>query len=1079
MKPMLALAKANANYCPVSPTLFHNNTANKTSSSLTNPHMKTLLCILLFLCTRSTAQTPVPMTMQPMLTYIEAFDSISTWTNNFGSGKGANRFTAVPTGGTATIPDPMNITTNSSSFITTQMSAGGLYKDTTGKLLFLVTGTTNNTNSLAIDMHFDFTGINAGNLSFDWATVFNGVPTSNRTGTLKIYASVNGTAFTELTAAEVTATNHTFAGGSITNVTLPASFNNSSPAFLRFYYYNSAGGTTGSRPALAIDNIKITASGNPCTTPVAPATNLSFNNVTATSVSGSFTAANPAPDGYMIVATSQGSLTSLPADSTVYQPGDDVGDGTVIYIGNGNSFTATDLNPSTAYTFYVFSVNQYCNGSLRYLSTNPLTDMQSTTAGPPCQAPVQAPSNLIFSNLTTTGMNGDFTASPDASEYLVVASVNNTLSANPVNGMDYNPGDLLGGGWVLYRGGATHFTSVNLSHSTTYYYFIFGLNDFACSGGPVYLTSSILMGQQSTHVLLPCNTPDHAAKDLILQPDQNAITGFFTPGDAVTDAYLVVMSSSNSLSALPQDGIHYTLGNSLGGGTVISMGKNYSFYADGLSGTTLYYFFIFPYNDICIGGPIYKTDTYLQGNATTIVAPALNYYFGNLHSHSSHSDGNQDDKAKIPYDDYDFAKNALCMDFLGISEHNHYTSKNNPGMTLANYSLGLNDATNYTNAHPGFLALYGMEWGTLSNGGHSLIYGIDSLLGWETINGRPNYDIFVPKNDYVSPAGLFNKVNSFASSNAFSTLAHPSFNDYQQLAYSPYNASADSAIAGIALESGPAFSTDTSYTAPGSNMEFLDYYLRMLSLGYHIAPVIDHDNHNMTFGRTANSRTAVIASSIAKNDFMQAMRNMHFYATQGCNTQANISIQGQMMGSEITHEYAPAIVVTTKNASSSVLPVVKIMYGIPGSGLAPTELISDTARALSYTDITLPQNSTAYYYADISYGTKRTITAPIWYTRLPDPVLEHVPGKTSNSMNEIKLLANPVSQYLELYIKTKQQKQVTFTIYNLSGQKVISYPCLVTGSQTIHLPVSSLPAGMYILESFSDNEKTRLKFVKS
>src|SRR5690606_3216239 len=124
-------------------------------------------------------------------------------------------------------------------------------------------------------------------------------------------------------------------------------------------------------------------------------------------------------------------LTSNPVDSTVYSVGDDVGDGVVVYCGSGNSFTAGNLNPTTAYTFYVFSVNQYCNGALRYLTANPLTATQSTTAGPPCQTPTQAATNLSFTNITTGSMKGSFTPSPDASEYLVVATVNGSLSSLP------------------------------------------------------------------------------------------------------------------------------------------------------------------------------------------------------------------------------------------------------------------------------------------------------------------------------------------------------------------------------------------------------------------------------------------------------------------------------------------------------------------------------------------------------------------------------------------------------------------------------------------------------------------------
>src|SRR5690606_11608017 len=100
-----------------------------------------------------------------------------------------------------------------------------------------------------------------------------------------------------------------------------------------------------------------------------------------------------------------------------------------------------------------------------------------------------------------------------------------------------------------------------------------------------------------------------------------------------------------------------------------------------------------------------------------------NYYFGNLHAHSSYSDGNRDSSTLTPIDDYTSAANSLCMDFLGISDHNHFTATSNPGMLLAKYHQGLADAASFNAANPDFLALYGMEWGVQNNGGHVLIYG--------------------------------------------------------------------------------------------------------------------------------------------------------------------------------------------------------------------------------------------------------------------------------------------------------------------------------------------------------------------
>src|SRR5690606_20307941 len=187
-------------------------------------------------------------------------------------------------------------------------------------------------------------------------------------------------------------------------------------------------------------------------------------------------------------------------------------------------------------------------------------------------------------------------------------------------------------------------------------------------------------------------------------------------------------------------GTVYQKGMSLGGDTIISVGKNYSFSALGLKPNSIYHFFVFAYNDICIGGPVYQSAQYLTGTATTS-DPVYKAFFGNLHAHSAYSDGNKDQPSMRPAEDYAYARNARCMDLLGISEHNHYSAHQNPGMLLENYQKGLHQADSFTQANPGFLALYGMEWGTISNGGHVLVYGVDSLIGWETIQGNPNYDI--------------------------------------------------------------------------------------------------------------------------------------------------------------------------------------------------------------------------------------------------------------------------------------------------------------------------------------------------
>jgi hypothetical protein len=56
-----------------------------------------------------------------------------------------------------------------------------------------------------------------------------------------------------------------------------------------------------------------------------------------------------------------------------------------------------------------------------------------------------------------------------------------------------------------------------------------------------------------------------------------------------------------------------------------------------------------------------------------------NYYYGNIHSHTAYSDGNQDSIAANcfnPAQSYTYAKGSYHIDFWGISEHNHYSFAN-------------------------------------------------------------------------------------------------------------------------------------------------------------------------------------------------------------------------------------------------------------------------------------------------------------------------------------------------------------------------------------------------------------------
>jgi len=201
-------------------------------------------------------QTPYVMSSG---NYSENFADIANWTNNFTAGTGASSWGAVAINATGAIPDGIKTTKSSATWVTS--TTGGIQKGTQA-FQFLSTGSTLNANSVAVDLLLDFTGRIAGTLSFDWAAIDNASGT--RPTSLRVYWSVDGTTFTEITTAQIL-DQVSPTTGTISTISLPSNFNNSATARIRYYNYAGTVAGSGNRDKMQIDNIAVTST--PSATP--------------------------------------------------------------------------------------------------------------------------------------------------------------------------------------------------------------------------------------------------------------------------------------------------------------------------------------------------------------------------------------------------------------------------------------------------------------------------------------------------------------------------------------------------------------------------------------------------------------------------------------------------------------------------------------------------------------------------------------------------------------------------------------------------------------------------------------------
>lgn len=419
-----------------------------------------------------------------------------------------------------------------------------------------------------------------------------------------------------------------------------------------------------------------------------------------------------------------------------------------------------------------------------------------------------------------------------------------------------------------------------------------------------------------------------------------------------------------------------------------------------------------------------------------------NFYYGTLHNQTSYSDGGHPNDSSCasstihvasdfnPTQAYSYARNTAHLDFLGVTDHNHFFNDACSGCTatqiVQRYHDGLNAAATAT-VDGSFVAIYGMEWGYISNPdagfpneGHVGVYECPKLFGWEpsatcTVGVDCYYDVYT-----VSDASGYAPMYTKALQNpsvwgAFGQFNHPSdgtksaagqgvdFNSVQ------YTTDGDDFIHTAAVISGPAtgFSTTTTDTGAlyagepvnGPNYaayDSIDMYNRILGAGYHVAPAADPDVHCSNYGTSTRDRTVILSASLTKAALFDAIHNRRVYATSDPNTQLvynmNANATTYWMGAGGIRTAGPiatsgAITLHTSvwDPDGDVATSIKIKEPVSGNtNGAETVIATATSSPFDYTFTPSAGNHTYYVYVTLNNG-DRLWSAPIWINQGATP----------------------------------------------------------------------------------------------
>ncbi|MBC7949016.1 MAG: hypothetical protein H7Y42_14115, partial [Chitinophagaceae bacterium] len=356
--------------------------------------------------------------------------------------------------------------------------------------------------------------------------------------------------------------------------------------------------------------------------PVTPPSAVVFSNIIGNSMTVGWT--NGSGTRRLVLVRQGSAVNANPVDLTSYPSSSLFGGGAQIGTGNyavysstSNSVTVTGLLPSTTYHVAVFEFNG---------TTGPVYHIPGATGSSTTLArPTIAASAPNFNSIEGNSMRLFWTPG-NGTRRVVIARANSSVTAVPVDGVDYAASAVFGSGeavqpgeFVVYDNNSTLVDITNLSSATTYHFRIFEYDGTGATTG--YLTSSFATASQST--LSPPTTPASALNVTNLTGISATIG--WTNGNGTRR--LVLMRSGSAVNANPVDLTSYGGSSNFGSGTQIGAG-NYVVFT-GSSNTvgvtalqinTTYHFSVFEQNGI--QGPLYLVPG-ASGSFTTPSQPTV------------------------------------------------------------------------------------------------------------------------------------------------------------------------------------------------------------------------------------------------------------------------------------------------------------------------------------------------------------------------------------------------------------------------------------------------------------------------
>ena len=388
-------------------------------------------------------------------------------------------------------------------------------------------------------------------------------------------------------------------------------------------------------------------------------------------------------------------------------------------------------------------------------------------------------------------------------------------------------------------------------------------------------------------------------------------------------------------------------------------------------------------------------------------------YYGNLHSHTSNSDGSGE-----PADAFTYARYTAGLDFLAVTDHLEQIEEI---IFISEEWSGCQDDANSATVNGTFVGIAGWEWGSPLHG-HVNVFNTGSLI---TDAANLWYTTDLP--------AFYNWVLTHPP--AFAQFNHPgdgegyiltNWNDFEYIDQANDN----------------AFRLIEFQTA----QQAADFYENALMTGRHLSPVWNQDNHSADWGTKNDGRAGIWATSLTRQALFDAINAGRTFATMDKNAKIWIDLNGTAMGSQVPIQWSMPFHVYLSDANNESWISIQLV--------TKNGLFMDLGPHTGNIDTTFNLNLTTdewIFVRAIQADSNYLWSAPVYVTG----TLSNIPDK--NEEVPFQLFPNPASGTFA--VNTNDPNSV-IEIFNMNGTLVYTKEF----QNIMHLNSGGLSPGVYLVK---------------